>query len=222
MSSPLAYADLQTRKNQLIRKALEGSFFFSPFSADPIVTLTTGEDAGLVELPTGWRDGGWLTTDGIDLAEAVTTSDVDSWGSPEPTRSDITKETTTGKIVFQETNAGTIAFYTGIGVDTLEPDPTTGELSIEKPLIPSSLEYRGLALAVDQSEAGEIYIGRFLPRLKVTDKDDQKMSNAGDPLNWGITVTAYADATLGYSSRYIFGGPGWKALLDDMGFGDES
>src|SRR5690606_25330555 len=39
-----------------------------------------------------------------------------------------------------------------------------------------------------------------------------------DPLGWPVTMTAYKDAALGTSERYYFGGPGWAALLADMGF----
>lgn len=75
-----------------------------------------------------------------------------------------------------------------------------------------------LALAVDSSDAGEIYIARFLPRVKVTDKDDQKLSFAEDGITWAVTLTAFLDSTLGYSERFLFGGPGFGALLTDTGF----
>jgi hypothetical protein len=33
-----------------------------------------------------------------------------------------------------------------------------------------------------------------------------------------VTVTGEIDSTLGYSESYLFGGAGWLALLDSMGF----
>lgn len=222
MSSPLAYDDVQTRKNQLIRKALEGSAFIAPYSASAITTLTTGAAKGLAALPDGYEDCGWSTTDGVALSEAITSSDVTSWGSPDPTRSDITKRTTTAKIVCQETKALTIGLYTSADMSTVDPDPTTGEVSIEQALVPSKKYYRMLCLAVDLTDDGEFYVARFLPRVSVSDLDDQSYANGDDPIEWGITFTAYPDSTLGYSSRYIFGGPGFAALASDMGFSDES
>jgi hypothetical protein len=212
------YDSIQGKKNQLIRKALNGSAFIAPYSAAAITSLTTGVGAGLAPLPTDYDDAGWMTSDGITLAQAISTSETTSWGSTEPTRSDITKETTTAKVVLQETKALTIGLYTGADLSSIEGDSVTSEVSIEVPLVPSSRYYRLLALAVDTTDAGEIYVARFLPRVKVTDKDDQKLSMADDGITWGVTLTGFQDSVLGYSQRFIFGGPGWAAMLADAGF----
>lgn len=212
------YDTLQKRKNELIRKALSGSAFLAPYTAAAITTLTTGASSALATLPTGYEDAGWMTSDGITLSQAISTSETSSWGSVEPTRTDITKETTTAKLVLQETKALTIGLYTGADLSNIEGNAVTSEVSIEVPLVPSQRYYRLLSLAVDQGDAGEIYVARFLPRVKVTDKDDQKLSMADDGITWGVTLTAYSDSVLGYSQRFIFGGPGWAALLADAGF----
>src|SRR5690606_41499635 len=83
---------------------------------------------------------------------------------------------------------------------------------------PATRHYRILTIGVDLADAGEIYVARFLPRASVSDKDDQAFQSGDDPLGWPVTLTAYKDAALGTSERYYFGGPGWAALLDDMGF----
>lgn len=219
MTAPLAYDDVQTKKNQLIRKALAGSVFLAPYSADPILTLTTGADSGLTVLPTGYEDAGWMTSAGVVLAEASTTSDTPSWGSVQPTRSDMTSEVTTAVVVLQETKALTIGLYTGADMSTVTPDATTGEVSIAKPLRPSTRYYRLLSLAVDLSDAGEIYVARSLPRVKVTAKDDQAYTVSDDGITWGVTFTGLEDSVLGYSERFLFGGPGWAAMSGDTGFG---
>jgi hypothetical protein len=216
------YEDLANKKNELIRKALDGSVFGAPVTADPIADLTT-YTAGppvvvdLTPLPDGWDDFGWLTTDGAGFARDVSSSDVTSWGSVTPTRTDITADTTTLSFTMQETKALTIGIATGVDLAGVVPDADSGEVKIAKPSKPSSRYYRILSLAVDQGDAGEIYIARFLPRAKVTSYAEQTLGGE-DALTWGVTVTGEIDSTLGYSESYLFGGAGWLALLDSMGF----
>jgi hypothetical protein len=77
---------------------------------------------------------------------------------------------------------------------------------------------RVFSVAVDDADGGEIYIGRELPRAKVTSYAEQAFSSGDDPITWGVTFTGYKDSELGYAEAYHFGGPGWLALLDKMGF----
>jgi hypothetical protein len=216
------FAGLAERKSELIRKAQQGSVFVAPFEADPITTLTTGAEATLEALPTGWGDLGWLTDAGIAFSEGITSSDITSWGSVYPTRSDITKEQLTAKVSAQETNARTIGVFTGADMTGVTPDEVTGEVQIASPLIPTNRLFRMLAVAVDSNDDGEIYIARFLPQVKVTDKDDQAYADAADAVLWGVTFTAYPDSVLGYATKFLWGGPGWLSLLSDMGFDDSS
>jgi hypothetical protein len=222
MTDPTVYADIAERKDELIRKALQGSVFIAPSTADGITALTTGAAAGLNALPEGYTDVGMLTTDGTALSEGITSSDIASWGFADPTRSDITKRTSTAKFTMQETNLRSIGLYTGADTAGILADATTGEVQIAQPSIPTKRYYRTLILAVDTSDDGEIYIARFWPRASVTDLDDQSYANGDDPVEWGVTLTAYPDSDLGFATQYLFGGPGWKALLTNMGIDDES
>lgn len=216
------YEDLANKKNELIRKAMDGSVFGAPVTVEPIGDLTTYA-AGppvvidLTPLPTGWDDFGWMTTDGAQFARDVSSSDVSSWGSVTPTRTDITADTTSLSFTMQETKALTIGIATGADLAGIVPDADSGEVKIAKPAKPTSRYYRILALAVDQGDAGEIYIARFLPRAKVTSYTEQTLGGE-DALTWGVTVTGEIDSALGYSESYLFGGAGWQALLDEMGF----
>lgn len=212
------YDDLKVKKNQLIRKGLDGSVFAAPHSADAVTDLTDATDKLLKPLPTGYEDLGWLSEDGAQYSSDVETSDINGWGGTEPLRSDITQDSTTLEVACLETKLMTIGLYTGADTSAITANATTGEVSIAKPARPNVRYYRVLSVAVDLSDAGEIYICRFLPRARVTDKADQPHQSGDDePITWGVTLTSYVDSTLGYSERYIFGGPGWHALLTDMG-----
>ena len=213
----MSYADIEERKQQLIRKALKGSVFIADITADPITALTAGATADLSPLPTGYSDLGWLTEEGMPFGRDVGQSNVTSFGSQTPTRTDVTSDTTTLTVIPQETKGVTIGLYTGADMAAIEAAVTTGETWIEKPETTSSRFYRVLALSVDHDDEGEeIYIARFMPRAKVTGYAAQSYQGGDAAVTWGVTFTSEKDSTLGYSEAYIFGGPGWLNLLADM------
>lgn len=178
--------------------------------------LNTG--INLRQLPDGWDDLGWLSTDGAAYSRDVASSDVTSWGSVTPTRSDITSDTSTLAVTAQETKLLTIGLATGADLAAITPDANTGEVRIEKPTRPASKHYRALSVAVDLGDGGEIYVARFFPRAKVSNYAEQSFGGGDDPITWGVTLTGEEDSALGFSESWLFGGPGWNALLDDMGF----
>lgn len=220
------YAALKNKQAELIRKALDGSVFLSAdlTGASAITALTEATGVApnqvitLSELPASYDDLGWLTSDGAQFSRDISTSDVTSWGSVSPTRTDITSDTTTMTVTAQETKLLTLGLATGADLTSITADATTGEVSIAKPSRPAARHYRVLSLAVDQGDAGEIYIARFLPRGKVTGYAEQSFGGGDDPITWGVTFTGEEDSALGYSERWIFGGPGWNAQLAAMGF----
>lgn len=179
--------------------------------------LGAAADVDLAPLPVGYDDLGWLTNDGAAFSRDVSASEVTSWGSVSPTRTDITSDTTTMTVTAQETKLLTIGLATGADLSAIVADAETGEVSIAKPGRPKSKHYRVLSLAVDQGDGGEIYVARFLPRAKVSNYAEQSFGGGDDPITWGVTFTGEEDSDLGYSERWIFGGPGWSALLTDMG-----
>ncbi|WP_329520506.1 phage tail tube protein [Spirillospora sp. NBC_01491] len=213
-----AWETLKNHQTQLIRKALEGSTFIAPISAPSIASLT-GPDSALLALPTGYVDGGLMSDDGAQFSSEVDSSDITSFGHVQPTRRDITSDVTTLQVSFQETSKLTTALYTGVDPDTILADATSGEVVIPKPDRANPRYYRVLTIGVDLADAGEIYIARYLPRASVTDKDDQNFQSSDDEaFGYPVTLTGYLDSGAGYAEAYFFGGPGWKALLADMGF----
>lgn len=217
------YEALANKKQELIRKSLEGSVFLAPLSADAIDTLTVATGTApnqvvtLAPLPDDWDDVGWLTDDGPSFAREVAQSDITSWGSNTPTRTDITSDTSSLTITMQETSLLTIGLGTGADLAAVSPDATTGEVRIDKPRTPDAKSYRLLAVAVDRYDGDEIYIARFLPKAKVTNYAEQTLGGEG-AITWGVTFTGEEDSVLGFSETYLFGGPGWLKLLPTMGF----
>jgi hypothetical protein len=228
-----SYDSLKKKQTELIRKALDGSAFIAPYSAAAIASLTirtagpngiVGDADDVIELaplPTGYADLGYLTDDGVGFARDVATSDITSWGSVTPTRTDITADTTTVTVTAQETNLYSIGIATGKDFVDLKDDAAafTNEIRINKPARPNQRFYRLFTLAVDSGTAeGDIWIARFLPRCKVTAFGDQSYGGGDAPIEWPVTLQGYVDSALGYSEAWLFGGPGWKSLMDEMGF----
>lgn len=212
---------LQNLQRDLIRKSTNGSVFRAPASADTISEVdlfdaTTG-DLKSSGLPAGYTDLGFTTDAGAQFGRAVTESDITSWQSTTPTRSDTTADTTTLQVACQETKLATIGLYTGADESTITAG-VNGVVRIDKPATPTARYYRVLSLAVDEQSEGEIVIARYLPNAKVTAFDNQAFDKSDNAVLWPVTLTGFLDDTLGFTESYMFGGAGWLARLAAMGF----
>lgn len=187
----------------------------SPAAA--ITTTTPGVAIDLAPLPDSYEDLGWTSSDGVTYGRETEVSDVTSFGSVEPTRSDVTSDRITMAVVCQETKLLTLGLYTGASTEGLFAAAGTGELQIAKPSRPGFRHYRVLGLFVDDGDFGEVYVARFMPRARVTEYGEQVFSDGDDPIQASVTFTGFEDSDLGYSHKWFFGGPGWEALLTEMG-----
>ncbi len=211
------FAALEEKKQQLIRKAQGGSIFLAAASATAITSLTTGAGAALQALPTGYTDMGYITNVFSNDAATTENSEITSFGSTEPTRTDVTRDVITLGATFQETKLETIGLYTGADIAAIQAASVTGELKISKPDRPGFRYYRCLGLYVDDGDDGEIYMGRWMPRVRVTEFGEQSFQDGDQAIQYPVTLTGYKDSVLGFSHQWLWGGPGWLALLDEMG-----
>ncbi len=195
-----------------------GSFTGGTSPSIAVTTTTPGVAPDLTALPSGWEDLGWITSDGVTYGRETEVSDVTSFGSVQPTRSDVTSDTITMSVVAQQTSLLTLGLYTGADTSALTATAGTGEFAIAKPDVPGFRYYRVLGLFVDRDDAGrEIYMARYMPRARITEWGEQQFSSGDDAIQYSLTFTGYEDSSAGYSHRWIFAGPGWLALLSEMG-----
>lgn len=211
------YADLADKKNQLIRKSLTGSVFVANPSVADLASLTSGASSALVTLPAGWEDLGWVTKDGVGYGRETEQSEVTSFGSQQPTRTDQVSDVLSMTVTAQETKLLTLGLYIGVDTTGITADATTGEVRIAKPQFAANYHYRVLGLFVDEVEEGEIYMARYFPYAKIIERGEQTMADGDDPLTYSLTFRAEENAASGTDAEWIFGGPGWKALLTSMG-----
>lgn len=212
------FAELQSVKTELIRKAKSGSAFLAPIGSEGVDETFVGPGGVLTTLPEGYEDLGWLSNDGMGFSRDVSTSDVTSFGSVSPTRSDVVSDTSTVTVTCQETKLLTIGLATGIDTEAIKTPSSSGAVMVRKPVAPTSRFYRLFCISKDDGDAGDIYIARFFPRAKVTSFAEQSFGGGDEPISWGVTMTGYADSDLGFTEAWLFGGPGWNALVADMGF----
>lgn len=209
---------LADKQEELIRKMIDASVFIAPFASDAIDSLLDA-DKSLAALPAGYDDVGLFSSDGAKFGREVDVSKITSMGRTSPTRTDIKGDNTTLQFAMQETKKATIGLYTGQDMTAITPDPSTGEVVIDKPTRPKPRFYRALVLGVDEIDGDELYVGRFLPRAMVTDYDEQAFQSDDDEaLLWGVTLEGHVDKVLGTAERWLFGGPAWFGMLAEMGF----
>ena len=214
----MAYEDISTLNEDLVRKALRGSLFVATADADAVTTDNLFDATGVLQaLPEGYTDGGFTTDEGLRFTREIEQSEITSWQSTTPTRSDKSSDTETLQVDFQELKKTTLELYTGADLSAATVS-ATGALSLQKPESPPDPYFRLLALAVDEVDGEELVVARFYPRAKVQSYADQAWAKNDQAVTWGMTFTTFVDDDLGYSKDDIFGGPGFLALAAEMGF----
>jgi hypothetical protein len=216
--APTTYEDMQDRREELIFKALEGSIFIAPMSA-ALPTALTGTAGALLSLPAGWEDIGWVDgSDGVNWSRKVDTSDTDSWGSPEPTRSDINKDEASLKFTMQQTNRVALETYYGLDLTNIQASATNKEIQFAQPRRPATRYFRLFGIFVDGYGADEIYVGRLFTRSNVIDMDDSKWTTKDSVASYGVSVRANWSSSDSFAVKHFIGGPGWASKVENAGF----
>lgn len=209
-------ADIQEKKTQLIRKIQAASVFVAPIATAVPAAFTSGASADLTALPVAWEDIGLVTKDdAYSWSREVSMAETTSHGFVDPTRRDIVSNVSSLAFTAQETKMRTLAMYHNLDLAGVTAAATTGEFTFNDPLNPGTRYHRIIAIGQDGAGTGTIYVIRVLPRAILSEPGEQTWSDENE-LVYPMTLTATPDTTLGYSIRYVFGGPGWKALLADM------
>ncbi|MDD2325907.1 MAG: hypothetical protein PHW63_07915 [Alphaproteobacteria bacterium] len=211
------FEDLREAKGSLIRKALGGFIVVAPMDvAVPDKFVDVG--GGLIDLKAlGYQKLGWLTKgDGINFSRDVEQQETESFGALEPTRIDFTKDVTSAAFRCQETNKQVLEMYYNLDLSGVTAD-ANNEFSFENEAQPATIYRRMIYIAKDGNGEDAKYIIKTMPKAIVSEVQEQAWSSESE-LSYGLTVKATSDDELGFSVRHSFGGPGFGALLADMGF----
>lgn len=211
------FEDLREAKGALIRKALGGFIVVAPMDVE-VPDKFVDADGGLIDLKAlGYQKLGWLTKgDGINFSRDVEQQETESFGALEPTRIDFTKDVTSAAFRCQETNKQVLEMYYNLDLSGVTAD-ANNEFSFENEAQPSTIYRRMIYIAKDGNGDDAKYIIKTMPKAIVSEVQEQAWSSESE-LSYGLTVKATSDDDLGFSVRHSFGGPGFGALLADMGF----
>lgn len=220
MPSTIAELEIAKHQRELLLKPLEARIFVAAMSVAVPDDICEGATAELAELPVGWADIGLiLEDDALTWSRDVEKADIRALGYRDPVRSDFTSDVTGLAFTALETNRHSIERYTGMDLSGATPKALTGSIVVDQVAAPVRRN-RYLAIARDGVGADTIYVGRCLTSGEVAEMGDQTWTTAEGAMGWPTTLNGMVDTNVGsgVSVRHYFGGPGWKALLEEAGF----
>jgi len=169
--------------------------FFEEVTANGFVTTLP------IALPTGFRNMGLITTDGIGHSQDISTSDVNAVQSTEVQRSDVDSETNTFSVTFLEQSAWTQGLAHKLPVSAW-PAKNGPEFDYADAPGGAYPRYRGLIFAQDGVGDDRVFRVEGLPEIQVTGAGD-RTQNRSDTENTERTFTRYPNRAAGYSIRRI-------------------
>ncbi|MEV6063872.1 hypothetical protein [Nocardia asteroides] len=207
---------LKDAQRELLLKPLDAAVFIAPwYTAVP--TAFTDATGVLQTLPTPYKSIGLIDKKaGVAFARNVTAAPIESYGELEPSRNDITGDTTTLEFEPQQTSALTLSLATSANVDAIKANAQSGEVFFAQPSSEQITYYSAIVIAKDGNDASPIYVFKVLPKVAITKYAGEQWT-ATNILSQKLTMTAFKDDTAGYAVAHGFGGVGWKKLLTKAG-----
>lgn len=209
-------AFLARNADRIFRTLGGGGVAIAPTSVAVPAHITAGAGAVLQTLPVGYIPLGHMDPDGLQYDRNIDSSDVEAWGISEPVRTDITKDQETVKFTLLETGIVSIGLDLGLDWTAFTSTATTGELVVKKPAVAPNPYYRLFQIGRDQKT--EVYFARIYPRAQITAREGQQFAGGDAKVSYTHTWASFYDTAEATAVKYFYGGPGWLALLDDLGF----
>lgn len=217
--STVAQLEVAKHQRELIIKPLEAHVLGAPMSVSPIAAITAGTTGMLAELPVGWYDLGLIDkSDAISWSRSMDKADINAIGYRDPVRSDITSDVFGLAFKGLETNRYNMERYLNVDLASVTPKATTGEVVFDQPANARIQQSRYLTIARDGTGVDTIFIARLIFAGEVSEVQEQTITDGEGALEWGYTINSRVDTDAGVSVRHFFGGPGWRARLEDAGF----
>ncbi|RBO87964.1 phage tail tube protein [Nocardia puris] len=213
------FGTIRDLKQGLIRKPLAGAILIAPYDIELPTAYFTGEGSELVDL----KASGFVSIGHVSKENAPTftpeteTSEVEAWGLLESARMDMISRKTTIQWTGLETHKLNLEMWHNTDLANVRYDASTGETAFADPVEPSITYRRALFLSVDGAAANRIFMIREAPKFSVTEVGAQSM-NQDQAIEYQITGRAFVDDAKQYALRTVFGGPGWKSIVQQAGF----
>lgn len=154
--------------------------------------------------PTGFKDLGWVTTEGISSSDSLTSESDFGLQSLEPTRADLTGRERSLQVVFKESNNWVNSLFHHKLVSEFDADRDAAWDFTDS--TSSDLPYYRILLAA-QDGVGDAAVYRFEAayRAKVTAKTDRALSRSAE--TFGFTFGLFRDPVLDKTFRRAEDGP---------------
>lgn len=205
-----------------IRKGRKVAILIAPMSIDIPTRITEAVTAGApptLMAQEGFKGLGLLSkNDGVSQSRDREKQTTMAIGFQDSVRSDVSSDVFQMQCVGLETNRLTIEQFLQVDLTDYPLDADTAELSFPQPTDGDVPQNRVLSIAQDGRGAGTYWWGRLFTAGVVEETDDQSLGSDEDPYGWPITFSSEVDTDATYSVRHYFGGPGWKAQAEAMGF----
>lgn len=214
------FKEIRGTDSELIRKYLGGCILIGKEDSEIPEEWGIGEDGNLPDLGAlGYVSLGWITkSEGLEFSTETENSDVESWGAPEPTRTDITKNVTSAQFTCQETNKAVLSLYFNVDLSDVKVSPN-GDIVFDTPTELETRYFPMIYIAHDGTGKNASYFIRVMPRATVSEVQSLSM-NSENESKFGMTIKATVSDKEGYSVRNVLTGPKTKKLAKQMGFAD--
>ena len=212
------FTDLKGHNDALIRKMLEMAIFIAPWPAAPALTTVTNTAGTQLTIPDSYKSVGMIgKDDGASWTPSIDINEVGAYGYGTAVRRDATSRTLELGFTMLEAKRAVWELYYGIDLTGKTVPLAKNEFFFDQPASPGTSYFRVLAVGKDGQGANTLYHAEYLPKAILTDVEAINWSD-GDPLSYGVTLSADVDTTYGTSQRSFWGGPGFSTdLITAMG-----
>lgn len=210
---------LKGHNDALIRKMLEMAIYIAPWPSAAALTTITDTAGSQLVLPDTYKSVGMTSKDdGATWTPSIDINEVGAYGYGTSVRRDATSRTLDLGFTMLESNRTTFELYYGIDLATATVPAAKSELFFDQPAAPTTKYFRVLAIGRDGTGTSSIYHAEYLPKAVLTDAEAISWSD-GDPLAYGVTLSADVDSAYGTSQRSFWCGPGFTtSVITAMGF----
>lgn len=217
-TTPTDLNTLKAAKQNTLLRPLDAAIFLAPwYTAHP--TSFTDAVAVLQTLPEAYDPVGLISkSDGINFARNVETSVLDSYGELEPTRMDVTGDSTTLSFTPQQTTKLTLQLTNNVDLSAAKATKGSGEVFFAQSTSPKITYYSAIVIGKDGPDDEPIFAFKVMPKIAVSKYEGETWNKDAAMTSQKLTMTAFKDQTAGFAVGHGFGGKGWLKILADVGF----
>lgn len=174
--------------------------------------IGTAGPEGLGQWPEGFRDFGYISTDGLTEQINEEREDVTVWQSSSAVKSWIRSRDTTFSVTFVEVSIDVLSLYYGIPVEAMDIDESTGTVSWVDTLGEPDERFFGIDVLSEDNDLADTttsdgaWHARFeIPRGLFSEPENVQYSRENGTVSFGGQIAALRNSQ-GWSIRRTHGG----------------